>query len=144
MRRRVWKRRAQVLAAIAAGGVIGAEARYGLTALAGDQSSFPWATLVENITGCFLIGVLMVVLLELTAPHRLLRPFLGVGVLGGYTTFSAYAVEVHEMLLDDRLVPVLIYLFSTPVAALLAAWLGTRTTRATLARLRHRTEGARG
>lgn len=131
-----------MLGAVAAGGVVGAEARYGLTALVGEEPSFPWATLGANITGCFLVGVLMVVLLELTAPHRLLRPFLGVGVLGGYTTFSAYAVEIHEMLLDDRALAAWTYLAVTPMTALLAAWLGTRVTRGALARRRHRSTPA--
>ncbi|WP_216853331.1 fluoride efflux transporter CrcB [Phytoactinopolyspora halotolerans] len=136
--RAVWKRRAQVLGAIAAGGVVGAEARYALTLLGGDDPRFPWATLAENITGCFLIGVLMAVILQLTAPHRLVRPFLGVGMLGGYTTFSAYAVEVRELIADDRAAAALSYLVITPLAALTAVWLGVRGTGAALGRLRHR------
>ncbi|WP_205857781.1 fluoride efflux transporter FluC [Phytoactinopolyspora endophytica] len=136
--RAVWKRRAQVIGAIAAGGAVGAEARYALAQLDGDRSAFPWTTFVENITGCFLIGVLMAVILELTAPHRLLRPFIGVGVLGGYTTFSAYAVEVRELLADDRAAMALAYLAVTPVVALLAVWTAVRLTGTTLGRLRQR------
>jgi fluoride exporter len=120
---------------------LGAEARYALTLLNGDRPSFTWVTLVENVTGCFLIGVLMAVLLQLTAPHRLLRPFLGVGVLGGYTTFSAYAGEVRVLLADERVVAALIYLAATPVVALIAVWAAMRTTRATLDRLRLRRAG---
>lgn len=92
-----------LIAAIAVGGVLGAEARYGLSlAIPHSDRQFPWSTVVVNITGCLLIGVLMVLLRERPAPHRLTRPFLGVGVLGGYTTYSSFAVEVQRLLLHHR------------------------------------------
>ena len=78
-----------VLGAIAVGGVVGAEARYGLGVLLPHRADeWPWATLLTNVSGCLLIGVLMVVIVERIRPHPLVRPLLGVGVLGGYTTFS--------------------------------------------------------
>ncbi|AYY13739.1 CrcB family protein [Actinobacteria bacterium YIM 96077] len=149
-------RQVPVLGAVAAGGVIGAQARYGLSVLPGlggdagagssdnadiagnsdiaGMAGFPWATLVANVTGCLLIGVLMALIAEMAAPHPLLRPFVGVGVLGGYTTFSAYAVETHQMLVDDRFVAAGGYLVATPVTALAAVWCGIRLTRAWRAR----------
>lgn len=88
-----------VLGAIALGGGLGALARYGLTvALPTPPGHFPWATFVTNVSGCFLIGVLMVLVTEVWTAHRLVRPFLGVGVLGGFTTYSTYAVEFHGLL----------------------------------------------
>ena len=88
----------EVLGAIAAGGVVGAEARYTLgLALPHAVGTWPWSTLLINVSGCLLIGVLMVVITELVKPHRLLRPFLGVGVLGGYTAFSTYAVDALSL-----------------------------------------------
>ena len=79
--------RASVLAAISAGGIAGALARYGLAAAwPHPPAGFPWSTFVINVTGCFLIGVLMVIVTEVVTHKPLLRPFLGVGVLGGYTT----------------------------------------------------------
>ena len=88
---------AGVLAAIAIGGVLGAEARYGLgVAIPHAAGQWPWATFLTNASGCLLIGVLMVVILELSTPHPLVRPLLGVGVLGGYTTFSTYNVDTLE------------------------------------------------
>ena len=88
-----------------------ARRRYGVDRVsAGNPSDIPWATLIVNATGCLLIGVLMVVLLELTAQYRLHRPFLGIGVVGGFTTFSAYAVEVQVLLADGRAVAALAYL----------------------------------
>jgi fluoride exporter len=120
-----------VIAAIAAGGVIGAEARYGVAlALPHPGNAFPWSTVIINVSGCFALGVLMVVLLELTSPHRLARPFLGVGVLGGYTTYSTFAVDVQRMVVDDRPGLALSYVGVTIVACALAVWLATVATQA--------------
>jgi len=119
-----------VLAVIALGGAVGALARYGVGRLqphAPDQ--FPWATLEINAVGCVLIGVLMVVITELTTPHRLARPFLGVGVLGGFTTFSTYAVDIQQLLMRQRPGLALAYLSSTVFAALAGVWLGVTATR---------------
>ncbi|PSK99794.1 CrcB protein [Haloactinopolyspora alba] len=132
---------------IAAGGVLGAEARYGLGVLADEtavSSGWPWATFVQNVTGCLLIGAVMAVLLDLTAPHRLARPFLGVGVLGGYTTFSTYAVDVQQMLGDGRAATALLYLAGTPIAAVLAVWTGSAAARAAARAARRRPHGHGG
>ncbi|MGD9957654.1 MAG: CrcB family protein [Candidatus Nanopelagicales bacterium] len=120
-----------VLVAIAVGGVIGAEARFGLGLWwPHETGGWPWATLVINTTGCVLIGALMVVLLEVVVtPHRLVRPLLGVGVLGGYTTFSTYSVEVLQLLDAGRAGAAAGYLVATPVAAVLACALGMAVTR---------------
>ena len=119
-----------VLVAIAIGGVLGGEARYGISvALPHPADAMPWATFLINVSGCALIGVLMVTITELTSPHRLVRPLLGVGVLGGYTTFSTYSVEIHQMLVVGRPGLALTYLALTPLAALAAVWLGGNTTR---------------
>lgn len=119
----------QTLIAIALGGVAGAEARYGIgAALPHTTSQFPWATLIVNASGCLLIGALMVLLLELTSPHRLARPFLGVGVLGGYTTFSTFSVEAERLMQAHRAGIALGYSVATPVTCLAAVWLGTMGT----------------
>ena len=128
------KGRGSVLGAVAAGGVLGSEARYALSSLQAPGAEFPWLTLVVNASGCLLIGVLMTVVLELTARRRLVRPFLGVGLLGGYTTFSTYAVDVHQMLVDGRYAVAATYLAATPVTALAAVWTGAALTRAGLRR----------
>jgi CrcB protein len=126
-----------VLGVIAVGGVLGAEARYAAGLLAPHGAGqWPWATWLVNVSGCFLIGVLMVVVTELTSPHRLLRPFLGVGVLGGYTTFSTAMVDVQQLALAGRAGTALAYLLSTAVAAVVAAFAGTVLTRAVVARRR--------
>ena len=74
----VLRSRWDVLLFISAGGALGSLARWGVGELlpwSGDE--FPWATFVENISGCLALGVLMVFLLDVWPPHRYLRPFLG-------------------------------------------------------------------
>lgn len=119
-----------VLGAIAMGGSLGALGRYAVDeALPHARVSFPWSTLLVNVSGCFLIGVLMVVALELTEPHRLVRPFLGVGVLGGYTTFSAASVELQQLMDAHRNATALMYLVATLAGSLIAAWAGVTLAR---------------
>jgi len=83
-----------VYALAALGGVLGALARWGVaTALPHPSGGWPWATLLVNVTGCLLIGVLLAVLLARFPSSPWLRPFLATGVLGGYTTYSTFAVD---------------------------------------------------
>src|SRR6266508_2602877 len=124
----VWRRRARrelpVLAAVATGGALGALSRYGVArAWPRQPGGFPWATFAINVSGCLAIGVLLVVITEVRATHRLARPFLGTGVLGGFTTFSTYAVET-EHLLAYHPVTALAYLAGTAPAALVAVQTG--------------------
>jgi CrcB protein len=123
-------RRYRVLAAIAVGGVLGAEARYGLGVLLPHRAGeWPWATVLTNVSGCLLIGVLMVVITERIRPHPLVRPLLGVGVLGGYTTFSTYAVDVVTAVHAGRAGLALLSAVATPLLALLAVSVGAVATR---------------
>ena len=73
--------------------------------------------------------MLVVVLLERWPHSRYLRPFLGVGILGGFTTFSAYALDLRTLVAADRLSLAVTYLAGTLIAALLAAWLGIAAAR---------------
>ncbi len=119
-----------VLLAIAVGGVVGAEARYGIDRLVPpSRSGFPWATFVINVSGCLLMGVLMVVLTELLTPHRLLRPFLGIGILGGFTTFSGFTVDAVRLVAAHQAGLALTYLVATLIGAAAALALGTVVTR---------------
>jgi CrcB protein len=121
---------AAVLVAIAVGGIIGAEARYGLgLAWPHATDGWPWSTLVINTSGCLLIGVLMVLITERFTPHPLLRPLVGVGVLGGYTTFSTFTVDIIALAVHGRPLVAIGYLLVTPVAALSAVWIGASITR---------------
>ncbi|MFC4909298.1 fluoride efflux transporter FluC [Actinomadura gamaensis] len=119
------------LGAISAGGALGALARYGLsTAFPHEPGAFDWATFGINVSGCLLIGVLMVVITEVLRPHHLLRPFLGVGVLGGYTTFSTAMADVQKAVEDGSSRTALLYLAATLASALAAVWTGVHLTRA--------------
>ncbi|MEV5574307.1 CrcB family protein [Spirillospora sp. NPDC052269] len=119
------------LGAISAGGVCGALARYGLaTAFPHGPGGFPWAIFGINASGCLVIGVLMVMITEVLRPHPLLRPFFGVGVLGGFTTFSTAMVDVQQAVRDGAPGIALAYLAATLVTALAAVWTGVRLTRA--------------
>jgi CrcB protein len=136
-----------VVVAIAIGGVLGAEARYGLGEIVPHAArQFPWSTLIVNATGCLLIGALMVLLLELTSPHRLARPFLGVGLLGGYTTFSTFAVDADRLVEEHRPLIALAYVGATVVLCLFAVLAATVAahfagTLVVNTRIRHRDEG---
>ncbi|MEE1753573.1 fluoride efflux transporter FluC [Streptomyces sp. SP18CS02] len=119
-----------VVGAVAVGGALGAAGRYGLVLLwPTPPEGFPWATLWTNVAGCALIGVFLVVITEVRTPHRLLRPFFATGVLGGFTTFSTYAVEIEHLVAGGAPGRGLAYLMVTLVAALGAVWLAARTTR---------------
>jgi CrcB protein len=121
-----------VLGAIVVGGVLGSETRYGLTVAFPDGVGVPWTTLGVNAGGCLLMGVLMVAVGRWSDRVPLLRPFAGVGVLGGFTTFSAYAVGVQRLLAGGSPVPALVYLALTPLLAVVAVVAGARVGRAVL------------
>lgn len=119
-----------VLSAIALGGGLGAVSRYGIARwLPTEQGHFPWGTFTVNVLGCLLIGVLMVLITEVWTPHPLVRPFLGVGVLGGFTTFSTYAVEFDALLRPGSVLLAAAHLAGTLVCALLAVLAGVAVTR---------------
>lgn len=123
-----------VIAAIALGGAIGATARYGAAQLwPTAPGGFPWTTLAVNAVGCAVIGVFMVVISEAWTAHRLVRPFFGTGVLGGFTTFSTYAVDIQHLLDGGRVRAGLVYLGLTLFAALAAVWSAVWATRRVLA-----------
>jgi CrcB protein len=115
-----------LLAVIGAGGVIGAEARYGVSRwLPHGDAAFPWATLLVNVIGCLLLGVLMVAVVEIWSPHRFARPFLGVGVLGGFTTFSTFGLDAVQLSRHHRPGAAILYVVVSVVACLLAVTVGT-------------------
>jgi CrcB protein len=82
------------------------------------------------VTGCLLIGILMVFVTDVVQGKPLLRPFVGVGLLGGYTTFSTYVVDIQRAAGEGAAWVALSYLALTLVCALLAVWAGTALTRA--------------
>ncbi|MCA2226157.1 fluoride efflux transporter CrcB [Nonomuraea aurantiaca] len=127
LRRAPWT----TLGAIALGGAAGALARYGLgVAFPRQAGAFPWTTLAINTVGCLLIGMLMVAITEVWSAPGWVRPLLGVGVLGGFTTFSTYILETNQLLEGGAARTALAYLALTPVLALIAVWTGSAAARA--------------
>ncbi|MER5935956.1 fluoride efflux transporter CrcB [Streptomyces sp. NPDC001928] len=132
-RQPAWRAQGPVVAVVALGGAIGATARYAASLWwPAQQGGFPWATFWTNVVGCAVIGVFMVVITDVWAAHRLVRPFFGTGVLGGFTTFSTYAVDIQKLVDDGHPRTALAYLAATLIAALTAVWLATAATRRVL------------
>lgn len=121
-----------VLTAISVGGALGAAARYGAQQMWPTAAgAFPWTVFWINLIGCGLIGVLMVLVAEggLSSAHPLVRPFVGVGVLGGFTTFSTYALDATGLLRRGDTGTALAYAAGTLAGALAAVWLAATVTR---------------
>lgn len=122
--------RPAVLAAVAAGGMVGASARYGLALwLPPEPGAVPWATLGANLVGSFLLGALVVVVGGPGASHPLLRPFAATGVLGAFTTMATYQVETAQLIGDGHPVTAAVYAAGSLVAGVLLAWAGIVTGR---------------
>ncbi|MFI9248601.1 fluoride efflux transporter CrcB [Streptomyces sp. NPDC053069] len=134
-RRSLWHHQIPVVAVVAVGGALGACARHGVTlAWPTPPGGFPWATFWTNVVGCAVIGVFMVLITDVWAAHRLVRPFFGTGVLGGFTTFSTYAVDTRKLVDAGRPGLGLAYLAATLCAALAAVWLASVAARRVLIR----------
>ena len=122
-----------VVAVVAVGGAAGAAARYAAALWwPTPAGGFPWTTFWVNVVGCAVIGVFLVVITEAVVVHRLVRPFFGTGVLGGFTTFSTYAVDIQKLVDHGRPAMGLAYLAATLLAALTAVWLASTATRRVL------------
>ncbi|MET9411865.1 fluoride efflux transporter CrcB [Streptomyces sp. NPDC002935] len=128
-----WRGQGPVVAMVSLGGAIGATARYGAGQLwPTPAGAFPWTTFAINVVGCAVIGVFMVLITDVWAAHRLVRPFFGTGVLGGFTTFSTYAVDIRTLVATGHPGTGLGYLAATLCAALAAVWLGVTAARRAL------------
>jgi CrcB protein len=108
------------------GGGIGSLARYtasaALTARLGSRA--PFATFIVNVTGSFVIGLLMTLFAERFMPHPYARLLLVVGFLGGYTTFSTFEYETYRLTREGAEWLALAYVGASVVAGLAAVWLG--------------------
>jgi CrcB protein len=121
-----------VLAVISIGGVIGAEARYGLGLLVTHRpTGFPVSTLIINASGALLLGALMAYLTARRLP-ALTRPFVGVGIIGGYTTFSTFAVDAVGLAHRHHVGLALAYVVSTVALCALTVRLGDWSVRGLL------------
>ena len=120
------------LAAVAAGGAIGASLRWSLGGWIVGRTGpgFPWHTMLINVSGAFLIGVLMALSVEKGVVSGDWRLFLGTGILGGFTTFSTLSYESIALMQDGLWVAGLTNMFASGLAGLVAAWLGMVAGRA--------------
>ncbi len=113
-----------MLAAVAAGGAIGTLARWSVfEALPAAGPGWGWATLAVNVTGALAMG-LLVSWLATRVASPLLRPFAAVGVLGGYTTYSTFALDVHATSAGDGAASAIGYMAATLVIGLGACVIG--------------------
>ena len=112
---------------VLAGAGLGGVARYaaGAWVMAKYGGRFPLGTFVINVTGSFLIGLVMTLLTEALHPHPNWRLFLVIGVLGGYTTFSSFEYETFQAARSGERWLALLYVFSSVLIGYAGVWLGT-------------------
>ena len=115
-----------LLIVIGVGGALGTLARYelGVHLRTAGGYGFSYATFVANVAGAFLLGLLISLAARLWPSADYLRPALGTGVLGGFTTFSTYLVETDLRLAHGHAPLGLAYLLATLVCGLVAAYSG--------------------
>ncbi|WP_312783740.1 fluoride efflux transporter CrcB [Brevundimonas sp.] len=118
---------------VAAGGALGAMARYGLGLTVGRLApgeAWPWTTLTANITGGLLMGLLAGWLaLKAGAGQESIRLFAAVGVLGGFTTFSAFSLEAALMIERRELATAFVYAVGSVVLSIAALFVGLMIAR---------------
>jgi CrcB protein len=119
--------RASVVVAVAVGGALGAPARYGVARLITSAANrFPWATFWTNVSGSFALGVVVALVVERFPSNRYARPFLAIGFLGAYTTYSTFAVDTDLLLKNGHAGVALVYVVASMVVGLAAATIGIR------------------
>jgi fluoride exporter len=117
------------------GGAIGSGARHlvniSLTRALGP--AFPWATLTVNVVGSFLMGFLIDMIMRRFGGSPEMRTFLATGILGGFTTFSAFSLDISTLLARDEILTALIYVLASVAISLLALYAGLALSRALFA-----------
>jgi CrcB protein len=107
-------------------GLLGTILRYSLSAIVARRygETFPMGTLIVNLLGCFLAGLLFYLMQEKFPLNETLRTTLMVGLLGGFTTFSAYGLQTFTLLRDGRFAFAALNLVVSNAAGLLMVWAG--------------------
>jgi len=128
-----------ILAAIAAGGFVGGIARYEIArAFPSTVAEFPWSTFAVNVSGAFGLALLLVLALEVWRPTRYLRPAIGTGFFGAYTTWSTYMVQTDQLISHHQPGIAAAYLLGSAAAGLAAAAAGLLLGRRVFLQPRHR------
>lgn len=116
----------KTLLLVGLGGGIGSVLRYLISVLVNkyNVSLFPWATLVVNLLGCLIIGVILGLFEKQILVNTSFKHLFIVGFCGGFTTFSAFAAENFNLLQSGNTLMALTYVLASVVGGLLALWLG--------------------
>lgn len=123
--RPTWQR-PDILAVIAAGAIPGAIARYELgLAVTSRDGAFPVATFVINVSGSFVIGILLTLILERWRPNEYVRPFAATGFLGAYTTWSSFMVDTEKLLKTGHVGVAAAYVAASLAGGLFAVYAGS-------------------
>ena len=120
---------------VALGGAIGSSLRYGVSLMvtqALPESIWPFATFLVNITGCFLIGLAFGWFTLNALENQNLRLFLATGILGGFTTFSAFSLELYQLASKGEVSLAVLYGVSSVILSILALVLAIFLTKAVL------------
>jgi CrcB protein len=123
------------LVLVAIGGALGSVARYGLSVLVLRQVNpvnFPWATFSVNVLGCLLAGIFLVVAEQFSAVNQEARLFVVTGLLGGFTTFSAFGIETLGLIRRGEMLIALSYASLSIIVGVLAMWLAYSALKAML------------
>lgn len=114
--------------AVAIGGALGALSRYIVDRYieAREFGVFPWATFTINVSGCFLVGLVIATLVDRHETPAWLRIGLVMGVLGGYTTFSTFSQETVDLLDEGRIAMGLTYAVGSVTLGVLGVLVGSR------------------
>lgn len=111
---------------VAVGSAIGGVCRYLLHHFVHTKvnSNFPLGTLIVNLIGCFLIGIILGIADKTNIISPMLRLFLAVGICGGFTTYSSFMYENYTLMQTSQFLNVLLYLFISLFVGYAATWFG--------------------
>jgi fluoride exporter len=129
-RRRTRQAQLIIVIALAIGGALGAVARYAVSlAIPTQDGQFPWSTFIINVSASFVLGFVLILLVEQFPRGRLARPVIGTGVIGGYSTFSTFVLDAVELMRAGYVGIAVIYLLASVAIGLLAVSIGMTSAR---------------
>ena len=111
---------------VALGGALGSSARHGVNLIAPHYfgAGFPWATLIVNVLGCFAMGCMIALLREKIPDDENMKLFLTTGLLGGFTTFSAFSLDFFNLMQRGEMPTAVIYAAASVVLSIICLMIG--------------------